>query len=134
MKGLIKCIGCGRCINWYGHGLFAYTCLCGATIFKDKWGRLLIPHSFYYIAKHKPDRHIDYYIGITGYWNPDKQAIYEALRKMGATWSWECPRCREHTLKRIEIKLQLGEIRFNELHPQLQQILLKEVRWMPNEE
>ena len=115
----IHCVGCGTPIAWNGKGAFAYTCLCGGTLFADQNGNFSIPSSLVLAVEGKrTPPHIDYYLGISNYISIEKNRAYEELVKLGCTWSWECPECKEKFVKLKREQSKAGMLMF-ELHPAL---------------
>jgi len=117
----MKCLGCGRSISWDGKGTLCFTCPCGATMFiDDKTDKIALPVSFIMSLQRKKNiLHIDYYLGISDHQSPQKQAVYEQLKRKGAVWSWECRRCKDRFIRHV--KMQAPK-RFN-LHPELQKLM-----------
>jgi len=124
----LHCVGCGSIIPWDGKGLFAYTCICGGTVFADDMGRMYFPASLIIdLYEGKELAHIDYYVGISNHMSREKQELIEFLKANGATWSWECPQCRGKIVKHIALQVKLKLIRF-QLHPELKKLVEEEIR------
>ncbi len=117
------CVGCGRPILWNGKSAFAYTCLCGATIFADEKHKPALPASLILAVREGREiSHVDYYLGISNYVSVEKQSIYEELKKLGAIWSWKCKKCQDRFLKQIKVRYREGLLNF-ELLPELKALL-----------
>lgn len=122
LKDKYHCVGCGSRISWNGKGVFAYTCPCGATLFADEKGISLPASLIIFLKEGKKLPHLDYYLGISNYVSVEKQRAYEELQKLGCTWSWNCPKCKERFLKLKRAQVKEGMIRF-EVHPELKALL-----------
>jgi len=120
----IKCLGCGINMDWIkGAGTLAYTCYCGATTFYGDAGQLMLPTSFLTgIAKGHDPAHIDYYIGKSAHTSPEKESFITMIKGLGAVWSWECDKCRDHTLQRCKME-QANKLYMLPFHPALQGLL-----------
>jgi hypothetical protein len=117
---MIRCLGCGRAVDWDGRGNFAYTCLCGATMLIDDNKKVIPPVSFVEVMVNlRTPPHIDYYLGVSNVWSPEKEEVYNLLRSKGATWSWECEEHRSHAIERARMMVKWGL----ELHPDLARLL-----------
>jgi predicted RNA-binding Zn-ribbon protein involved in translation (DUF1610 family) len=118
----MKCLGCGQDIPWDGKTMFCYTCPCGATIFIQE-ENLYPPASLVTkISNRQELSHLDYYLGKSNYTSPEKEDFYKLLRKLGATWSWECPDCKEGFLQRTKMEVE-NNLYPLQLHPELAKIL-----------
>ena len=119
------CVGCGNPIHWNGKGLFAYTCPCGATLFADRNGKLLIPSSLIKaIAENREPPHIDYYLGKSNHMSLEKLKVIEMLQRLGACWSWECEKCRNKIVERTRLIVKQGLYPFA-VHPELKKLIEK---------
>jgi len=128
--GKFFCLGCGVRIPWDGKGLFAYTCRCRATAFRDEKWNLSMPVSFWEMLKEgREPPHIDYYLGVTKYTSPLKEQVYELLRKLGAVYSWECDECRENIVRFVRADVELGAFQLEDLRPELAEMLRAECHW-----
>lgn len=141
----MKCLGCDRNIVWDGEGPFAYTCVCDATIFYDENNArlLILPSSLLMVIEQRllgemwscikgieisnEIPHTDYYLGKSAHWSKGKQEMYDYLRKKGAIWSWQCPKCRPKTVERTKMQLKKG-IYPDKLHPELNKLILQEAK------
>jgi predicted RNA-binding Zn-ribbon protein involved in translation (DUF1610 family) len=119
-----RCVGCGRPIPWDGRGLFAYTCPCGANAFADEEGNVAWPLSLHMaLDEGREPPHIDHYVGRSNHVSELKERAIAFLRSKGARWSWECPECREKVVERTWWLLRLGEVKAEELHPELRRLV-----------
>jgi len=121
----MKCLGCGIYLmpDEEIHGILALTCRCDATFFITDDGKPMPPVSFIrFIAEGREPPHIDYYLGKSNFWNPQKEEIFQVLKNHGAVWSWECPKCKDRVIERLRAEKKEGFILY-ELHPDLAKLV-----------
>ena len=120
------CVGCGNPVAWDGKGVFSYTCPCGATLFADENGKIIMPYSLIKaIIEHREPRHIDYYVGKSNYISLEKLKVIKMLQQLGACWSWECPKCKPKIVQRTIMEIKQGFYRLD-IHPELKKLIEEE--------
>jgi len=103
--------------------MFAYTCVCGATLFADQEGHYAPPASLVIGTSEKRQLpHLDYYLGFSNYVSVEKNRAYEELVKLGCTWSWDCSECKNQIIELRRGQIKAGMIKF-EIHPSLKALL-----------